>query len=177
MDCAKLNDKQAQQNLSFFFRRPLCSTEAAGHLSFSPEQPICSYMEKINSKIASSPSRSAVIDFQILDDIRVLQGEDSPAFFAQIIHAYLDHTPQLLATLHEAAARNDALTLQRTAHSLKSSSAALGAMTFAALCQDLEMRGHQQHPENVTTILAAVTAEYELVREALLLELQRETQP
>jgi len=170
-----MNDEQERQNLSVLLRRHLrWSAEAAGHLSFSPDQPILSYMEKTNSKPASLPTRSAVIDLAVLEDLRALQGNDSPGFLAKIIHTYLDHTPQLLATLHEAVARDDALTLQRTAHSLKSSSAALGATTLAALCQDLEMRGHQQNLENVTPVLAAATAEYEMVREVLLVELQGE---
>lgn len=132
-------------------------------------------MGHTNSKTASPPARTAVIDGQALDNIRVLQGEDNPAFLDKIIRTYLDHARQLLAALQEAVARSDALTLQKTAHSLKSSSAALGATTLAALCQDLEMLGRQQNLENVTTVLATATAEYELVREALSAELQRET--
>ena len=169
-----MNDEQEKQISPSTISHSLFCTAIGVRLSFSPEQPIFSYMEKPNSQPASSPARSAVIDLQVLDDIRALQGEDSPAFLDQIIHTYLEHTPQLFAALHEAVVRNNALTLQRTAHSLKSSSAALGATTLAALCQDLELLGRQQNLEKVTAVLATATAEYELVREALAAELQRE---
>jgi len=167
------NEQEKQISASLIVHALLCA-EAGGRLSFSLEQPIFSDMEKTNSRTASPLARSAVLDLEALDNIRALQGEDSPEFLDKIIHTYLDHARRLLATLHEAAARNDALALQKTAHNLKSSSAALGATTLAALCRDLEMMGHQQNLENVTTVLAAATAEYAMVREALLAELQKE---
>jgi HPt (histidine-containing phosphotransfer) domain-containing protein len=170
-----MNDGQGTQYSSFFIRHSSVSGETQPSLSFSPEQPIYGYMGNANSRTASSQAGTAVINLQVLDNIRLLQGRDSPALLQTIIHAYLGHAPQLLAALHDAGARSDALSLQRTAHSLKSSSMALGATTLATLCQDLELMGRQQTLENVTTVLAAVTAEYDLVREALLGELQRET--
>lgn len=93
-----------------------------------------------------------------------------------MIQNYLSRSPQLLHALHEAVARNDASTLQKVAHSLKSSSATLGAATLAALCQDLETTARKPSLEKAATVLSAATAEYEAVREALSAELQRETQ-
>ncbi|HEV8715810.1 MAG TPA: ATP-binding protein [Candidatus Binatia bacterium] len=144
-------------------------------LSFSPQQPIFSYMRNASSITASPPLRPAVIDLQALGDIRGLQRENSPALLSKVIHNYLDRAPQLLAALHEAVTQHDASTVQKAAHSLKSSSATLGAATLAALCQDLETMGHQHNLENATAVLSAATAEYEMVRGALATELQKET--
>jgi HPt (histidine-containing phosphotransfer) domain-containing protein len=170
-----MNNGQGTLYSSFFIHQSSVSGETQPSLSFSPEQPIYGYMGNANSRTASSQTGSAVINLEVLDNIRLLQGQDSPALLKTIIYTYLGHAPQLLAALHDAGVRSDALSLQRAAHSLKSSSIALGATTLAALCQDLELMGRQQNLANVTTVLAAVTAEYDLVREALLGELQRET--
>jgi two-component system sensor histidine kinase/response regulator len=150
------------------------AAKTAAPLSFSPEQPISSYMGNANF-LAASPPRPTVLDLQALEHIRILQRKDGPALLSQVIHNYLDRSPQLLASLHEAVAQNNASTLQQVAHSLKSSSATLGAATLAALCQDLETMGHQHNLENAAAALSAVTAEYEMVRGALTMELQRET--
>jgi len=138
-----------QEQLSALLRRWL-SPAPAGHeeqhraadqtaasLSFSPEQPISSYMRNTNPITAAPHPRPAVIDLQALDNIRILQRENGPALLGKVVHNYLDRAPQLLATLREAITQNDAGTVQEAAHSLKSSSATLGATTLAALCQDL----------------------------------------
>ena len=176
-----------QEQLSALLRRWL-SPAPAGHegqhraadqtaapLSFSPEQPISSHMHNTNPITASPPPRPAVIDPQALDNIRILQRENGPALLSKVIHNYLDRAPQLLATLREAVTQNDAGTVQEAAHSLKSSSATLGATTLAALCQDLETMGHQHDLENAAAVLSAVIAEYEMVRKALAAEFRRAT--
>jgi CheY-like chemotaxis protein len=152
------------------------TSETAAPLSFSSEPPISSYVRNANPITASPAARPAVLDLQALDNIRVLQREDSPALLSKVIHNYLDRSPQFLTALHNAVAHNDAGNLQKAAHSLKSSSAALGAATLAALCQELETMGRQQNLENAAPVLSAATVEYEMVRGALSIEIQRETQ-
>ncbi|WP_433795181.1 histidine kinase dimerization/phospho-acceptor domain-containing protein [Actinoplanes sp. CA-252034] len=59
---------------------------------------------------------------------------------AEILHNFADRLPGLLERMDEAAAGGDTRNLARLAHSLKASSATLGANRFAALCADLEDR-------------------------------------
>jgi signal transduction histidine kinase/CheY-like chemotaxis protein len=151
------------------------SAKTATPLSFSPEHPISSYVKNASPAAASPAARLAAVDFQALDRIRALQRENAPALLGKMIQNYLSHSPQLLQALHEAVARNDASALQKVAHSLKSSSATLGAATLAALCQDLETTARKHSLEKAAAVLSAATAEYETVREALSAELQRET--
>lgn len=59
---------------------------------------------------------------------------------AEILHNFADRLPGLLDRMDEAAASGDTRNLARLAHSLRASSATLGANRFAALCADLEDR-------------------------------------
>jgi signal transduction histidine kinase/HPt (histidine-containing phosphotransfer) domain-containing protein len=63
---------------------------------------------------------------------------------AEILHNFADRLPGLLERMDEAAASGDTRNLARLAHSLKASSATLGANRFAALCADLEDRAHHR---------------------------------
>ncbi|HJY82501.1 MAG TPA: Hpt domain-containing protein, partial [Candidatus Binatia bacterium] len=149
--------------------------ETATARNFSPEQPISSHVIHTSpSPTPLPPARFAAIDLQILDNIRALQRKEAPALLGKVIQNYLNQSPRLLLTLQEAVARNDASSLQKVAHNLKSSSATLGAKTLAALCQELETMGRQHSLTNAATVLSAATAEYEMVRAALSAELQRE---
>src|SRR5262249_6207575 len=139
------NDRHGRPYSWFCIRHSAVFGATHPCLSFSPEQPIYLCMGNANSRTASSQPGSAVIGLQALDSIRRLQERDSPALLKTIIHTYLNHASQLLAALHDAGTHGDALILQRTAHSLKSSSQAVGATTLAALCQDLELRGRDQN--------------------------------
>ena len=79
--------------------------------------------------------------------------------------------PQLLQSIREAVARNDAAALRRAAHTLKSSSASLGALVLAALCKDLEAMGRTDRIAEAATVLPALLTEGEAVRVALAAEL------
>jgi HPt (histidine-containing phosphotransfer) domain-containing protein len=59
-------------------------------------------------------------------------------FLSELVDAYLDSSPGLLASMQQALASGEAPALQRAAHSLKTGSASFGALAFAGLCKGLE---------------------------------------
>jgi HPt (histidine-containing phosphotransfer) domain-containing protein len=69
--------------------------------------------------------------------------------------------------IREAAEGMDADALHHAAHTLKSSSAYLGAMTLSAMSKELEMMGRNKTPEGAVARLASLEHEYGRVREAL----------
>lgn len=88
----------------------------------------------------SPPSVAApAIDRKILTLLLEDIGGDTTAL-AELLHAYLDDTPRLLHDLEQAAAAGDTAALGMTAHTLKSTSASMGATALAALCEEL---GHK----------------------------------
>jgi HPt (histidine-containing phosphotransfer) domain-containing protein len=60
--------------------------------------------------------------------------------------------------------------MARAAHTLKSSSAQLGAAKLSALCKEIEARGRAQSSEGIAELLREFDAELEVAREALAAE-------
>jgi HPt (histidine-containing phosphotransfer) domain-containing protein len=81
-----------------------------------------------------------VIDGLTFAELKTTVGAD---FIGELIDAYLDDTPRLINELAESLAQQDATKFSRTAHSIKSSSASLGALPFSLLAKELEMIGKQ----------------------------------
>jgi HPt (histidine-containing phosphotransfer) domain-containing protein len=80
----------------------------------------------------------AVLDTNLFTELKDSMGAD---FIAELIDTYCEETPQLIQRLQEALAQGDANGFRLQAHSIKSSSAALGAVELAALARALEMLG------------------------------------
>ncbi|MEN5116649.1 ATP-binding protein [Luteimonas sp. TWI662] len=77
---------------------------------------------------------SDVLDGEVLDDLRELLGDDVD----RLVAVFLDDTPRLLASFNAAAAAGDQATMREAAHSLKSSSANLGALALSAEAKRIE---------------------------------------
>lgn len=69
-------------------------------------------------------------------------GEEAADILPQLIQVYLEDAPLLLKVVVEANQNKDLNQLSYGAHTLKSSSAALGAMSLATLCETLETFGN-----------------------------------
>ena len=73
-----------------------------------------------------------------LDELRSLQRPGRPSILQRIVDAYLQETPRLLEGLQQALQDQDRSALRENAHSLKSSSANVGASEFSQQCLQLE---------------------------------------
>jgi CheY-like chemotaxis protein/HPt (histidine-containing phosphotransfer) domain-containing protein len=119
--------------------------------------------ETVPQATAVGSSTGDAIDGAVLEEFRAMMGEVA----SELIGLFLEDTPKLLADLRGAVVQKDAKGLERAAHSLKSSSATLGAMTLSALCQELEVMGRASTLGNAAEKVAQVEAEYERVKAAL----------
>lgn len=79
-------------------------------------------------------------DESALDAIKALQRPGKPDILGRIVTMYLDKTPELIADIENGIAANDAARVKMAAHTLKSSSAYLGATTLADKCNKLEAK-------------------------------------
>jgi HPt (histidine-containing phosphotransfer) domain-containing protein len=93
----------------------------------------------------------------------------------KVIAAYVDDTPQHLDTLRQAIAGLDASRLRKAAHSLKSSSANVGAETLAQMCKEMEHLGRTETTEGASGILTDMELEFQAVRHSLNVMLEKET--
>ena len=115
-----------------------------------------------------------VLQTKPLDNIRAMQKPGAPSILGKVIQIYLDESPDLLTSIHTAVADEDCITLHEAAHSLKSSSANLGAMQLAELSRELEALGKNSDIESARQLLAQLDSEFESVCLALTSELQVE---
>ncbi len=91
-----------------------------------------------------------------------------------IVKQYLGISPILMAGIREAVHDDNPAGLREAAHSLKSSSANLGAVELADLCRQLENAAKPgSEPESLTSLLAATEAEYNHIRRSLTRELEK----
>ena len=81
-----------------------------------------------------------VIDALTYAELKTTVGAD---FIGELIDAYLDDTPKLINELAVSLAQQDVTNFSRTAHSIKSSSAAMGALQLSLAAKELEMMGKQ----------------------------------
>jgi HPt (histidine-containing phosphotransfer) domain-containing protein len=119
--------------------------------------------ETARQATAARPSTAAAIDAAVLEEFRAMMGEVA----SELIGLFLEDTPNLLAELRGAVGQKDAEGLERAAHTLKSNSATLGAMTLSALCRELEAMGRAGTLEGAVEKLEQVEAQYERVKAVL----------
>jgi signal transduction histidine kinase/DNA-binding NarL/FixJ family response regulator/HPt (histidine-containing phosphotransfer) domain-containing protein len=76
----------------------------------------------------------AVLDTDVVRDLLDVMGDE----FTDLVRVYLEDTPKSVGALEQAAARGDKEGLIAPSHSLKSTSANLGAMSLSELAKRLE---------------------------------------
>ena len=120
---------------------------------------------------AATAAGGQVLERRALDAIRALQTDDATDLLERLINLYLSDSPKLMRQLKEAAMANNLPEVVRIAHTLRSSSANLGAMGLSRLCQDLEMAARRAAGDEARQLAAQAEAEYAGVHIALTAEL------
>ncbi len=106
------------------------------------------------------------VDDSAIDQFIAMAGAEGPELARELIDIYLRDTATKLDSLHTAIKHNDADTLRMLAHTLKSSSAQVGAIRLSALCADIEtlvQSGASMFSE-ISEVLTRAEAEYQRVR-------------
>lgn len=89
-----------------------------------------------------------VLDHGVLAELRAATGDDE-AFIRELVEAYVSEGAANLEGILAAAAAADAGAIVRPAHTLKSSSASLGAMRLSAICRAIEEAGRESRPASL----------------------------
>ena len=108
-----------------------------------------------------------VLDQAALDNIRDLQQPGEPDILRKIIGHYVESSPPLLQTLREAIAQHDIERVRLAAHSLKSASASLGAITLCESCKMLETMAREQRLDDAEFLLTNIETEYAVAAKEL----------
>lgn len=94
----------------------------------------------------------AVLDPTPLNAIRDLEQAGSDGLLGTIVDLFLAQSIELGDQIRSAVDAGDASDLREAAHSLKSSSANVGAMRVSALCYDLEVAGRDDAMDNAAAL-------------------------
>ncbi len=107
-----------------------------------------------------------LFDDVALADLAASVGGDG-AFVVDLVDTYLGDAPRQIAEIQAAAEAHDAATMVRPAHTLKSSSATVGAQRLAARARRLEIAGREDALDGAADDLAGLAAEWEATLQAL----------
>jgi len=105
----------------------------------------------LKPEIHSEKTMNIEIDESALDAIRALQRPGKPDILARIVNMYLEKTPELIGSIREGVVANDAEKVKIAAHTLKSSSAYVGAAQLAEVCSRLESKASNEELADVDT--------------------------
>ncbi|MQA23706.1 response regulator, partial [Rugamonas rivuli] len=114
------------------------------------------------------------INRQALDNIRALSASNGNALLERVLQAYLDDTPSHLRALQQAIATGNTVQLRKAAHSLKSSSANVGAVALAQHSKEMEQLGRNDTTAGAAILLAEMERSFQAVRQALGAILEKE---
>jgi signal transduction histidine kinase/DNA-binding response OmpR family regulator/HPt (histidine-containing phosphotransfer) domain-containing protein len=108
-----------------------------------------------------------VIDRKVLDSLRRLGPEGRSDVLRRVVQLYLDSAPELVSELEQAAAAGDLEALTRASHSLKSSSAYVGALVLSQRCGALEAAARAGDIADPAALVGPIRAEYTAAEAAL----------
>jgi signal transduction histidine kinase/CheY-like chemotaxis protein/HPt (histidine-containing phosphotransfer) domain-containing protein len=153
----------------------LGSTRSTREITEADEQPIyakpgrriLAQWEEVRSEDGKNQNP---IDAKILESFRKMINENADEILTEMIGYYLEDAPKLVNAIAQAITQGNVAQLRQAAHTLKSSSATLGATTLAYLCKELELMSRTGQTEGGLDKVPQLEAEYERVKLALQLE-------
>ncbi|MEB3214420.1 MAG: response regulator, partial [Leptolyngbyaceae bacterium] len=109
----------------------------------------------------------AVINYEVLQTTIEAMGMKSREDLSTLLDLFLDESKSLIQNMQSAIAEHDGSKLNFAAHTLKSSSASLGAITLSQHCQLLEKMGQEGDLSQGEIAISDIQAHYQKVESAL----------
>jgi|GEM_PF-3924267 len=130
--------------------------------------------DKINKEEFSTESVevSEQLNKVTLDNIRSLQRKGAPNILEKIVSLYFENSNKILLEFEQAVETRDAKKIRSAAHSLKSSSANLGAENLAELCKEIENSGKNNHLDDIDVQYEQLKQLYDITCNALKMEIR-----
>lgn len=107
------------------------------------------------------------IDLEAISNLRELNPGDHGEFLREIVSIYVEDTPKRIADLKACLASGDAVTFTRAAHTIKGSSANVGAQVLRGIAERLEVISRKEGLGGVSGLIAECEAEFERVKAEL----------
>ncbi len=110
-----------------------------------------------------------ILESGVIDELYEVAGADT----IRILQLFLEDAPGIIERLEAAASNRDSMQLRDLAHTLKSSSANVGAQALANAARRIELAARTGTIERPSVMVALVIAEYARARLALLGQVTR----
>ncbi|MEA9727953.1 ATP-binding protein [Xanthomonas campestris pv. raphani] len=110
-----------------------------------------------------------ILESGVIDELYEVAGADT----IRILQLFLEDAPGIIEELEAAASNRDSMQLRDLAHTLKSSSANVGAQALANAARRIELAARTGTIERPSVMVALVIAEYARARLALLGQVTR----
>ncbi|MBT5111256.1 MAG: response regulator [Rhodospirillaceae bacterium] len=106
---------------------------------------------------------NATLDLNIVNPLRV----EKPDLWKKLVSSFLSNSPASLEALEKAISGHDLASLQMAAHTLKSSSANMGAVNLSVLCRQLEVASWLEQSEEAPALVSKIRREFDIVASEL----------
>ncbi|MBS0152295.1 MAG: response regulator [Nitrospira sp.] len=148
--------------------------------TIEPQQPPASSQSDLRPSSMSSASAPApdsdsafIVDQNAWKSITNLQRPGKPDVLAKILSLYLADSHDVVATLCQGMADENAQVVSQAAHSLRSRSAMLGAVSLSKLCRQLEDLCRQGQLKEAEPLIAPLTEAFAHASQIFQAELER----
>lgn len=102
----------------------------------------------------------AAIDPEAIENLRSLNPGDNDEFLREVTAIFLADTPLRIAELDESLVVGDLVRFTRAAHSIKGSSANLGAVALRATAEKIEQHSRTHGFADVNALVAELKSEF-----------------
>ena len=113
-------------------------------------------------------NHNGAIDMRVIADLRELGGDEDPGLLTELIDLFLTDAPGRVRDVETGLATGDIKLVERAAHTLKSSSANIGALTLSSICKRIEELARNQEKDAIKRLLAETTRSFSEAESALL---------
>ena len=111
------------------------------------------------------------IDPKKIEELKELVDEDDPDFLIELLEDYMTISEENLKAIRYAIQAKDAVTVVKTAHTLKGASSNIGAVNMTELSKRLEHLGREETLEGAIELIDQLEVEFVEVKS----ELEKET--
>ncbi len=136
--------------------------------STDPKQDVSKYEELPGESVDTAVDTGGVLDLSVLDAFRALQVEGAPDVLTRLVGVYLSSSDGLITELREGAEEKDFEKIQNSAHSLKSSSANVGAIQLSEFSKELEFGCRNKTLLDAAELVEKIETEFASVKDVLL---------
>jgi HPt (histidine-containing phosphotransfer) domain-containing protein len=158
------NQKDELPVMSLFFREPV--------VMFNMKRPSHESTDAADRAAADRAAAGCaagdqILDGAALDRLRELDPTGAAGLLPRVLSAFETSVARLLPELAQARANGDLQAIGRVAHTLKSSSASIGALRLSALCAECEQLARESRGEGMEEGLDEIVAQTSIAVVAL----------